>query len=131
MSDPSHQDMDAIMEVMEAQQREQRVLSMLLEKQRSQARHHLVIQVRMGEISSYLTSVTLAWVADKVGFAADLPIFREAGEGSKRVQIDKEAIEQIQQRPTSRSGARIAFASMPFAGPPRSGSPPTPITARP
>ena len=98
MSDLSQQDMDAVMDVMDAQRKEQRALSILLEKQRTQAKHHLVIEVRMGEVSSYLTSVTLEWVANKVGFAADLPIFRETGEGSKRVQIDKEALEQIQQR---------------------------------
>ena len=98
MSDASPQDMDAIMDVMEAQQREQRVLSMLLEKQRALARHHLALQVRMGDVSSYLTSVTLGWVAEKVGFAADLPIFRETSEGTKRVQIDQETVEQIQQR---------------------------------
>ena len=98
MSDPSQQDMDAILDVMKAQQREQRVLSQLLGKLRSQTSHHLVLHVRMGEVSSYLTSVTLEWVANKVRFAADLPIFRESTEGSKRVQVDPETVEQLQQR---------------------------------
>ena len=52
----------------------------------------------MGDVSSYLMSVTLRWVAEKVGFAADLPIFRESSEGSKRVQVDPETVEKIQQR---------------------------------
>ena len=98
MSDPSQQDMDALLDVMQAQQREQRVLSQLLEKLRTQASHHFVLQVRMGEVSSYLTSVTLGWVAEKVRFAADLPIFREGSEGSKRIQVDPETIEKVQQR---------------------------------
>ena len=98
MSEPSQQDMDAILDVMKAQQREQRVLSQLLEKLRSQTSHHFVLHVRMGAVSSYLTSVTLEWVANKVRFAADLPIFRESREGSKRVQVDSETVEQIQQR---------------------------------
>ena len=99
MSDSTHQDMDDLLEVTEIHHKEQRVLSRLLGDLRSQASHHLVLQVRMGDVSSYLTSVTLRWVAEKVGFAADLPIFRESSEGSKRIQVDPETVEKIQQRP--------------------------------
>lgn len=98
MTTPSQQDMDSILDVMKTQQKEQLVLSQLLEKLRTQTKHHLVLHVRMGEVSSYLTSVTLDWVASNVRFAADLPIFRESSEGSKRIQIDPEIIELIQQR---------------------------------
>ena len=98
MSEPSQQDMDALLDVMKAQQREQLVLSQLLEKLRTQTSHHFVLQVRMGDVSSYLTSITLEWVTNKVRFAADLPIFRESREGSKRIQVDPETIEQLQQR---------------------------------
>ena len=98
MIDPSQQDMDDLLEVTEIHQKEQRVLSRLLRDLRSQANHHLVLQVHMGDVSSYLMSVTLRWVAEKVGFAADLPIFRESSEGSKRVQVDPETVEKIQQR---------------------------------
>ena len=99
MSDSTHQDMDDLLEVTEIHHKEQRVLSRLLGDLRSQASHHLVLQVRMGDVSSYLMSVTLRWVAEKVGFAADLPIFRESSEGSKRIQVDPETVEKIQQRP--------------------------------
>ena len=51
----------------------------------------------MGGVSSYLMSVTLGWVADKVGFAADLPIFSESCEGSKRLRTDPETVERIRQ----------------------------------
>ena len=98
MIDHSRQDMDDLLEVTEIHQKEQRVLSRLLGDLRSQANHHLVLQVRMGDVSSYLMSVPLRWVAEKVGFAADLPIFRESSEGSKRVQVDPETVEKIQQR---------------------------------
>lgn len=98
MSDPSQQDINALLDVMEIQQKQQLVLSQLLEKLRSQTSHHFVLQVRMGDVSSYLTSVPLGWVAQKVGFAADLPIFRESSEGSKRIPIDPETVEQVQQR---------------------------------
>ena len=66
-------------------------LSQLLGKLRSQTGHHLVLcKSGMGDVSSYLTSATLRWVAEKVGFAADLPIFRESSEGSKRIPVDRQ-----------------------------------------
>lgn len=98
MSEPAPEDMDAILDVMNAQQRERAVFSQLLEKLRNQTNHHFALHVRMGEVSSYLTSVSLDWVATKVRFAADLPIFRESSEGSKRVPVDPETLESIQQR---------------------------------
>ena len=98
MTDSSQQDMDDLLEVTGIHQKEQRVLSRLLGDLRFQANRHLALQVRMGDVSSYLMSVTLRWVAEKVGFAADLPIFRESSEGSKRIQVDPETVEKIQQR---------------------------------
>ncbi|MDE0262722.1 MAG: hypothetical protein OXJ37_10020 [Bryobacterales bacterium] len=80
----------------EAQKRE--ALSLLLDELRSKADHHLAIQGYMGEIPSYVTTVPLRWIASKVGFAADLPIFREHKEGSKRIAVDPETIERVQQR---------------------------------
>ena len=99
MSEHSQKEIDAaIQDHMRAQQREQQILSQLLGKLRSQASHHLVLEVRMGDVSSYLTSVTLNWVQQKVRFAADLPIFRESSEGSKRIPVDHSTVEMVQQR---------------------------------
>ena len=98
MSSQSQQEMDALLEVAKIQQTEQRVLSRLLEGLRSQANHHFALQVLMGDVRSYVTSVPLRWVADKVLFAADLPIFRESVDGSKRVLVDPETVEKVQQR---------------------------------
>ena len=98
MSDTSQQDLDDVMDLARIEQKKQRALSQLLGELRAQADHHLVSHVRMGEVSSYLMSVTLTWVAERVGFAADLPIFRETIEGSKRIPIDQETVENIQQR---------------------------------
>ena len=82
MIDPLKQDLDDLLRVPEIRQKEYRVLSRLLGDLRSRANHHFALQVHMGGVSSYLMSVTLGWVADKVGFAADLPIFRESCDGS-------------------------------------------------
>ena len=97
MSARSHRDVDDLLEVTEIRQKEQRVLSHLLGNLRSRANHHLVLQVRMGDVSSYLMSVTLGWVAEKVGFAADLPIFHESRGGAKRIRVDRETLEQVRQ----------------------------------
>lgn len=75
-----------------------RALHVLLGEFHAKANHHLAIQIHMGDVASYITSVPLRWIADRVGFAADLPIFRESAEGSKRIAVDPDTIEAIQQR---------------------------------
>jgi len=52
----------------------------------------------MGEVESYLTSVTLGWVAEKVGFANDLPVFKKDEEGSDSAQSFSFDLEMKQQR---------------------------------
>ena len=77
---------------------ERRVLARLLDELQWKANHHLVFQVNMGEVESYLTSVTLNWVVDKVGFIRDFPVFRKSGGESGDVESSKESLEQRQQR---------------------------------
>ena len=91
-------DTDLALEVVQQENRKRRALSVLLGDLRTKAEHHLAIQVHMGEIDSYITSVPLRWIAAKVGFAADLPVFRESIEGSKRVAVDQDTIEAVRQR---------------------------------
>lgn len=75
-----------------------RALNTLLGELHDKADHHLAIQVHMGDVASYVTSVPLRWITGNVGFAADLPIFKESIEGSKRIPVDERTIETIQQR---------------------------------
>ncbi len=91
-------DSNLALEVVQQENRKRRALSVLLGDLRTRAEHHLAIQVHMGEVDSYITSVPLRWIAAKVGFAADLPIFRESIEGSKRIAVDQDTIETVQQR---------------------------------
>ncbi|NMG61095.1 hypothetical protein E1H12_21920, partial [Geitlerinema sp. P-1104] len=37
----------------------------------------LVQKTQMGNTEAYLGSVSLAWVAERVGFAAELPLFQQ------------------------------------------------------
>ncbi len=73
--------LDEIKEFDANRRKEKLVLARLLDDRQTMARHHLVFQVNMGEVQSYLASVTLGWVAEKVGFANDLPAFRKDEEG--------------------------------------------------
>ena len=91
-------DYSVVSDVLRQEERDRQALSILLDKLRTKAEHHLAIQVHMGNVDSYVTSVPLRWITSKVRFAADLPIFRESIEGSKRITVDKETIETIQQR---------------------------------
>lgn len=91
-------DYSAVSDVVRREAENRRALNILLGELHARADHHLAIQVHMGHVASYLTSVPLRWIADRVGFAADLPIFRESSEGSKRINVMPDTIEMIQQR---------------------------------
>ncbi len=85
--------------ILQRKEQDEQALALLLKRQREKDGHLLALQVPMGEISSFVTSVDLGWVAGKVQFAADLPIFKEkSSEGLKRVKVDKDTIADIQQR---------------------------------
>ncbi len=78
--------------------KEKLVLARLLDSLQHKARHHLVFQVNMGEVQSYLTSVTLSWVAEMVGFANDLPLFKKDEEDSGAAKPSSINLEMRQQR---------------------------------
>ena len=64
MIDPSQQDMDDLLEVTEIHQKEQRVLGRLLRDLRSQANHHLVLQVHMCKFLPHLTVIPTTFDGD-------------------------------------------------------------------
>lgn len=85
--------------ILKREEQDKQALSLLLEQQREKAGHLLTLQVPMGEIFSFITSADLRWVATKVHFAADLPIFKEKSDAvGKGIKIDGSTIAIIQQR---------------------------------
>lgn len=99
MSEVSQQyegDLDDLLSLTALRHKEFRVLSRLLGDIRAKKNQHLVQHVRMGEVSSYLLSVNLKWISEKVGFAANLPVFRGSGERPKRIVTSSETVETIQ-----------------------------------
>ncbi len=96
MSQPAREDTVATLDFMKVRDKEQAVLSQLLSRLRQRKSHHLALRACMGEVSSYLTTATLEWVATKVRLASELPIFVESIEGSGRLPADHETRETIQ-----------------------------------
>ena len=94
----SDTDYGTIMDVLKHQAEKQKALSVLLAELHDKHAHHLAIQSHMGDVDSYVTSVPFTWIVNKVRFAADLPLFKESSEGSKRIDIDPETIQTVTQR---------------------------------
>ena len=77
-----------------------RALRLLLDNQSEKEGHLLTCRAEMGGTSSYITSVTLDWVANRINFAGDLPLFKgKVDPATKRVPVNEETVGHIQQRP--------------------------------
>ncbi|MGF1489803.1 MAG: DGQHR domain-containing protein [Prochloraceae cyanobacterium] len=60
----------------------------------------LVHKTQMGNTESYLGAVSLEWLANRVSFASQLPLFQNKFDANtNNVAIDPETIEEILQRP--------------------------------
>lgn len=70
-----------ITDAIEREERNRQALSILLERQRERDGHLLALHTRMGGISAYVTTVDLAWAAQHIRFAADLPLFMDKVDG--------------------------------------------------
>lgn len=76
--------------------RRRELLAHLLGEQQEKSDHLLAIHTRMGGMSSYITSVSLSWVYEKVRLANDLPLFRcQSVDWSKQSQADQCVIESV------------------------------------
>ena len=86
-------------DVIQMEERNRQALSLLLALQREKDGHLLALGTRMGEIPSFVTSVTLAWVAQNIYFAGDLPIFKgKVDKTTKKSFMDENIYDDIQQR---------------------------------
>ena len=89
----------AASDAMFQRERNRQALQMLLDIQRKKDGHLPALRSRMGKTPSYVTSASLSWIVEKVGFAGDLPIFKgKADRTSKAIPIDESTIFDIQQR---------------------------------
>lgn len=59
----------------------------------------LAFRASMGQASSYIASVPLLWVAQRVKFAGEMPVFANRVDStSKKIKVDDYTIDHIQQR---------------------------------
>ena len=92
---------DLVDDVLEQEQKHRRALQHLLDKQRERKDHLLTIEGQMGTNRSFITSVSLEWVAQKIKFASELPLFREEQRDADKkgaIILDKETAALVQQR---------------------------------
>ena len=87
--------------VLQQKSENQRALLMLLDDLREKEGHITALRTHMGGNNSYVCSVPLSWVAEKVHFAGDLPIFKDkdkVDDQSKAIDVDETTIAYIPQR---------------------------------
>ena len=86
-------------DVLEQESKNRRALAMLLDKEREREGHMLALRCNMGVTRSYIASVSLEWVEQKVKYATELPIFKEhVDPATNQIKLDRETASMIQQR---------------------------------
>ena len=85
-------------DVVKTEQRDRQALGILLDRQNRKKNHIFALKAKMGDTSSYVSVVTLEWVALKVRYAKDLPIFKGKLDRENKVPIDEETVSEIRQR---------------------------------
>jgi len=92
--------LDVARRVLRQQDEELNALRVLLDRHLGDKDQLLVKKTMMGGTDAYLASVSLRWLAERVSFASELPLFREKIDpASHKIIIDETTIELIQQRP--------------------------------
>ncbi|HEV2800554.1 MAG TPA: DGQHR domain-containing protein [Pyrinomonadaceae bacterium] len=90
-------------EYLELEEKEQKALRSILDKKLAKGDHLMVQKAMMGGTESYVGSVSLEWLAQKVRFAHQLPLFdnkkvRDEEKGTERIVIDETTINTVKQR---------------------------------
>ncbi|MEA5533155.1 DGQHR domain-containing protein [Crocosphaera sp. XPORK-15E] len=79
---------------------EKEALALLLERHLSRQEQIFVQKTQMGNTQGYLGSVSLEWLASRVRFASQLPLFRRKYDPiTDNIIRDAETVEELQQRP--------------------------------
>ncbi|BAN34912.1 DGQHR domain-containing protein [Sulfuricella denitrificans skB26] len=87
-------------DILQRESQEKHALSLLLDRYTASKDKIFVQKTEMGGTESYIGAVTLEWLAERVRFASQLPLFREKIDPvTKSIEIDKDTINEILQRP--------------------------------
>lgn len=82
----------------EEERKRNQFLMQLLDRQREKRNHQFAIRAQTNAMVSYVTTVSLTWVAQHVGFAKDLPIWERKKDRDGKIRIDEETMEELRQR---------------------------------
>lgn len=96
---PDTDDIDELLnEQVERQRKEERALRLLLDQRYDRQHSFLAVSCKMGDSTSYISSVPLSWFAG-VMFASDLEIFDEhKDENAKSIHINESTLDVLSQR---------------------------------
>ncbi|HAC63415.1 MAG TPA: hypothetical protein DCF68_07710, partial [Cyanothece sp. UBA12306] len=87
-------------QILQQESEEKEVLSLLLDRHLSRQDQLLVQKTQMGPTQGYIGSVSLEWLASRVRFAAQLPLFQQKYDHkTDNIIRDSETVEELQQRP--------------------------------
>ncbi|ACK73193.1 DGQHR domain protein [Gloeothece citriformis PCC 7424] len=93
-------DTDLASQILQRENQEKQALALLLDRYLSKSDRLLVQKTQMGTSEAYLGSVTLEWLASRICFASQLPLFQQKFDPKTHNIIrDSQTIEQLQQRP--------------------------------
>ncbi len=91
---------ELVNQILQQETEEKQVLSLLLDRHLSRHDQLLVQKTQMGSTQGYIGSVSLEWLASRVRFAAQLPLFqRKYDHKTDNIIRDAETVEELQQRP--------------------------------
>lgn len=86
-------------DMLRKEKEERRVLAHLLDDWLDRSGLLFVQRTEMGGTEAFIGSVTIQWLAQRIRFASQLPLFRQKIDESGKVAIDEETVHEIQQRP--------------------------------
>lgn len=93
-------DQDITNKIRQQDTEEKQALTLLLERYLSDQDQLFVQKTQMGTTQGYLSSVSLEWLARRVHFALELPLFRRKYDPeTNNIIRDSETVEELQQRP--------------------------------
>ncbi|MGB5596462.1 MAG: hypothetical protein WBM62_20840, partial [Crocosphaera sp.] len=93
-------DQDITSKILHQETEEKQALALLLERYLSRQEQLFVQKTQMGNTQGYLGSVSLEWLASRVHFALQLPLFRRKYDPeTNNIIRDSETVEELQQRP--------------------------------
>ncbi|MGK7940773.1 MAG: DGQHR domain-containing protein [Crocosphaera sp.] len=91
---------DITPQLLDQESEEKQTLTLLLEPYLSDQQKLFVQKTCMGRTQGYLGSVSLEWLASRVSFALELPLFRHKYDPeTNNIIRDSETVEELKQRP--------------------------------